>query len=77
MADEFPETDLDTPTEHDIDEAYGSRFLGSVDIGAKRIRTKILKVRMEPVKDRETGKTRKKPIVFLENIEKPSGPERY
>ena len=28
MADEFPETDLDTPTEHDIDEAYGSRFLG-------------------------------------------------
>ena len=24
MTDEFPETDLDTPTEHDVDEAYGS-----------------------------------------------------
>ena len=45
MADEFPETDLDTPTEHDLDEAYGSRFLGVVDVGDKKIRTKISKVR--------------------------------
>jgi hypothetical protein len=71
MADEFPETDLDTPTEHDLDEAYGSRFLGLVDIGDRKIRTKISKVRMEEVKDRETGKTRKKPVVFFENIDKP------
>jgi hypothetical protein len=70
MADEFPETDLDTPTEHDLDEAYGSRFLGVVDVGTKKIRTRILKVRMEELKDRDTGKTRKRPIIFFENIEK-------
>ena len=70
MADEFPETDLDTPTEHDIDEAYGSQFLGVVDVGDKKIRTKISKVRMEEVKDRDTGKTKKKPVVFFENIDK-------
>jgi hypothetical protein len=70
MADEFTETDLETPSAHDLDEAYGSRFLGVVDVGDKKIRTKILKVRMEEVKDRDTGKTRKRPIVFFENIDK-------
>lgn len=71
MADEFAETDLETPTEHDLDEAYGSRFLGVVDVGNRKIRTRVSKVRMEEVKDRDTGKTRKRPIVFFENIEKP------
>ena len=33
MADEFVEHDLDTPTERDLDEAYGSRFLGVADMG--------------------------------------------
>ena len=70
MADEFPETDLDTPSADDIDEAYGSQFLGVVDIGDKKIRTKISKVRMEDVKDRDTGKTKKKPVVFFEKIDK-------
>ena len=70
MSDEFPETDLDTPTEQDIDEAYGSQFLGVVDIRDKKIRTKIVKVRMEGVKDRDSGKTKKKPVVFFEKIDK-------
>jgi hypothetical protein len=61
---------LDTPTEHDIDEAYGSQFLGVVDVGDKKIRTKIVKVRMEEVKDRDTGKTRKRPVVFFDKIDK-------
>ena len=63
MADEFPETDLETPTEDDLDEAYGS-IPGWVDIGDKKIRTKILKVRMEEMKDRETGKMKKRPSSF-------------
>jgi hypothetical protein len=72
MGDEFEtETDLDnTPTEDDLAEAYGSKSLGVVDVGGKKIRTKISKVRMEEVKDRETGKTRKRAIVFFENIDK-------
>ena len=70
MGDEFAETDLETPTERDLDEAYGSRFLGVVDVGDKKIRSKILRVRKEEVKDRDTGKLRKKIIVFFENIDK-------
>jgi hypothetical protein len=71
MGDEFPETDLDTPTEDELDAAYGSKFLGVTDVGDKKIRTKISKVRMEDVKDRDTGKTRKRSIVYFENIDKP------
>ena len=72
MADEFVETDLDTPTEHDVDEAYGSRFLGVADIGDKKIRTKILRVRKEEVKDRDTGRMKKKLLVFFDGIDKPA-----
>ena len=71
MADEFVETDLDTPTEHDLDECFGSRYLGVVDIGDKKIRTKILRVKKEEVKDRDSGKMRKKILIFFENIDKP------
>ena len=71
MADEFVETDLDpTPTEHDVDEAYGSRFLGVVDVGDKKIRTKILRVKKEEVKDRDTNRMKKKLIVFFSDIDK-------
>jgi hypothetical protein len=71
MADEFVETDLDTPTEHDVDEAYGSRFLGVADIGDKKVRTKILRVRKEEVKDRDTGRMKKKLLIFFDGIDKP------
>ena len=75
MGDEFPETDLDTPTEHDIDEAYGSRFLGVVDVGDKKIRTKI-RMRKEEVKDRDTGKSRKDHRLFRKHRQA-FGPERH
>jgi hypothetical protein len=71
MGDEFTEHDLETPTEHDLDEAYGSRFLGVVDIGDKKIRTKILKVRKEEVKDRDTNRMKKRFVAFFEGIDKP------
>jgi hypothetical protein len=71
MSDEFPETDINTPTEHDVDEAYGSRFLGVTDIGAKKIRTTIVKVRKEEIKDRESGRIKTKLLVFFANIDKP------
>ena len=64
MADEFAETDLDTPTERDLDEAFGSRFLGVVDIGDKKIRTKILRVKKDEVKDRDSGKLKKRSSSF-------------
>ena len=73
MTDDFSEnaTDLDTPTERDLDEAYGSQFLGVVDVGDRKIRTKILRVKKENVRDRDTGRMKKRILVFFENIDKP------
>ena len=45
MSDDFVETDLDTPTEHDLDLAYGSKYLSATDVGNRKLRTKIAKVR--------------------------------
>lgn len=70
MADEFLEHDLDTPSEQELAEAYGSRFLGVVDIGDRKIRTKISKVGMQPMEDRNTGRVKKRAVIFFENIDK-------
>jgi len=71
MSDEFVETDLDTPTAHDLDEAYGSRFLGVTDVGDKKIRARIAKARKEKIKDRDTGKEKTRIVVFFEGVDKP------
>ena len=72
MADEFIEhgLDLETPTEADLDQAYGGRFLQASDIGDKKIRTKILRIRKEEMVDRETGKKKVRFVAFFENIDK-------
>lgn len=70
MADEFTEHDLDTPTEHDLDQAYGSKYLSAIDVGDRKIRTKIMKVRKEEMRA-ENGKTRMKFVLFLEALDKP------
>ena len=69
MGDEFFEHDTQTPSEKDVAEAFGSRFLGVVDVGDKKIRTKICG-KKEEVEDRKTGKLKKKIVVFFESIDK-------
>lgn len=69
MSDEFLEHDLDTPTEHDLDQAYGSKYLSAIDVGDRKIRTKIAKVRKEEMRT-ENG-TRMKFVLFLETLDKP------
>ena len=39
----FTETDLETPTEADLDSAYGSKYLATGEIGEKKIKP----IRME------------------------------
>ena len=70
MSDEFIEHDLDTPTEADLDTLYGSKFLSTGDLGDRRMKTKILKIRKEELRA-DNGKTRKKFVLFLEGIDKP------
>lgn len=71
MADEFLETDLDTPTETDLDLAYGSRFLGVEDVGSRKVRTRVLKVRKEEIKERDTGRPKMRFVVYFESVDKP------
>ena len=71
MSDEFAdEADSNTPTAADLEEAYGSRFLGVVDIGDKKIRTKIVRVTKDEVKARNSNRVNKRFLVFFENIKK-------
>ena len=70
MSEEYTEHDLETPTEQDLDAAYGSKFLSSSDIGDRKIKTKIAKVRQEEMRA-DNGKTRKKFVLFLDGIDKP------
>jgi hypothetical protein len=70
MAGEFLEQDLDTPSEHDLDTCYGSKFLSAVDVGDRKIKTKIVKIRKEELRA-DNGKTRMKFVLFLEGIDKP------
>ena len=70
MKEEFLDQDPDTPTEADLDAAYGSKYLSSADIGDSKIRTRISKVRKEMLKGND-GRERLKFILFLNNVDKP------
>jgi hypothetical protein len=58
-----------TPTEADLDACYGSKFLSATDLGDRKIRTKIGRVRMEELKQQD-GRTRKKFIIGFTTIDK-------
>src|SRR5664280_2846710 len=70
MADDFIEHDLDTPTEADLDLAYGSQYLSAKDIGDRKIRTKVAKVRQAELRGND-DKKKTKFVLFLESIDKP------
>ena len=70
MADDFTEHDLDTPTETDLDLAYGSQYLSATDIGDRKLRTKIAKVRKAEMRGND-DKKKTKFILFFESIDKP------
>ena len=62
--------DPDTPTAVDLDSCYGSkRFLSAMEVGDRKIRTKIARVRMEEVRQQD-GRTPKKFVLGFTNIDK-------
>jgi hypothetical protein len=65
----FTDTDLETPTEADLDQAYGSRYLSTGDVGEKKIKTKIAKVRKEDLRGQE-GKTRTRFVLLFDSLDK-------
>jgi len=70
MSDDFSD-DLETPTEADLDSCYGSKYLGAVDIGDKKIRTRIGKVRKETMQQQGGKPERSKFVIYFTTIDKP------
>jgi hypothetical protein len=71
MSDDF-ENDLGTtPTEDDLSECYGSKYLGAADIGNKKIRTRIEKITKEAMPARDGKPSRNRIVLYLANLAKP------
>jgi hypothetical protein len=63
--------DLDTPTEGDLNECYGSKYLSAADIDNRKIRTRIAKVRKEPMQQQDGKPERAKFVLYFTTISKP------
>jgi hypothetical protein len=61
--------DYDTPSEADLDLCYGSKFLSATELGDKKIRSRILKVKKEPLRGQD-GKEKNKFILSFSNLDK-------
>jgi hypothetical protein len=61
--------DYDTPSEADLDLCYGSKFLSATELGDKKIRTRILKVKKEPLRGQD-GREKNKFILSFSNVDK-------
>jgi hypothetical protein len=61
--------DPETPTEADIDACYGSKYLSASEVGNRKIRTKIARVRKEALQQ-QGGGTKTKFIVAFTNHDK-------
>ena len=62
---------LDTPTEADLDQLYGSKYLSATDLGDKKIRTRISKIRKEMMQQQGGKPERAKFVLYLATLEKP------
>jgi hypothetical protein len=67
---DVPENDPDTVTELDLESMYGGRFLSSSDLGDRKVRTTIQKVRKEELR-KEDGTKRWRLVLSLAAFDKP------
>jgi len=67
---DFVEDDLGTPTEADLDDCYGSKYLSAADLGDKKIRTRIGKIRKETMRQ-QSGAERTKFVIYFTTLDKP------
>jgi hypothetical protein len=67
---EFENYDPDTPTEADLDQAYGSKYLSATGVGDRKIKTTIKKVRKEEFRGNDSTKQIKF-VLYLENLDRP------
>ena len=65
----FFEVEVETPTEADLDACYGSKYLSATEVGDRKIRTRIARVRKQALQQQGDG-TRTKFVLSLANIDK-------
>jgi len=65
---EFSE-DISTPTEGDLETCYGSKYLSAADLGDRKIKAKIARIRKEDLRQ-DNGAVRGKFVIFFEGIDK-------
>jgi hypothetical protein len=70
MSEEFTD-DLDTPSEADLESCYGSKYFSAVDLGDKKIRTRIGKVRKEIMTQQGGKSERTKFVLYFTTVDKP------
>jgi hypothetical protein len=61
--------DFDVPTEADVDACYGSKYLSATEVGDRKLRTTIARVRKE-VLPQQGGTTRPKLILAFTALDK-------
>lgn len=67
---DFEDYDPDTPTEADLDQAYGSKYLSAAGVGDRKIKTAIKKIRKEEFRGND-GTKQMKFVLHLENFDRP------
>jgi hypothetical protein len=60
---------LDTPTEEDLDACYGSKYLSATEVGDRKIRTKIARIRKEAL-PQQGGGTKTKFVMSFTTVDK-------
>jgi hypothetical protein len=61
--------DLNTPTEADLDSCYGGKYLSATEVGERKIRTKIARVRKEALQQ-QGGATKTKFVLSFTTLDK-------
>jgi len=69
-SDDFSD-DLDTPTEDDLNDCYGSKYLSAADLGDRKIRTHIGKIRKEVLQQQGGKPERPKFVIYFTTLDKP------
>jgi hypothetical protein len=69
MSDDFND-DLGTPSEADLDDCYGGRFLSAADLGDKKIKTRIAKIRKEMMPQQGGKPERAKFVIYFTTLDK-------
>ncbi|MBR0861203.1 hypothetical protein ACFLEY_26665 [Bradyrhizobium sp. YCK136] len=62
--------DDETPTEDDLDQIYGSKYLSAADIGTRKVRTTNTRVRMRDLPNAD-GTRQPKFLLYFEDLRKP------